>query len=55
MMLPQFGRSGRKADIQIFGTSALNNSGRFRGPANIDEFIISQWISVLEEGIQYPF
>lgn len=49
------GCPGRKANIQIFGASALSNSGCFGGPTNIDEFTTSLWISVMEEGIQYPF
>jgi benzaldehyde dehydrogenase (NAD) len=41
--------------VPFGGMGASGNSGRFGGPANIDEFTTSQWVSVMEEGIQYPF
>lgn len=41
--------------VPFGGMGSSGNSGRFGGPANIDEFTTSQWISVMEKGIQYPF
>lgn len=41
--------------VPFGGMGSSGNSGRFGGPANIDEFTTSQWISVMEEGIRYPF
>lgn len=41
--------------VPFGGMGLSGNSGRFGGPANIEEFTTSQWISVMEEGIQYPF
>ncbi len=41
--------------VPFGGMGASGNSGRFGGPANIDEFTTSQWVSVMEEGIHYPF
>jgi len=41
--------------VPFGGMGNSGNSGRFGGPANIEEFTTSQWISVMEEGIQYPF
>ena len=41
--------------VPFGGLGSSGNSGRFGGPANIEEFTTSQWVSVMEEGIQYPF
>jgi benzaldehyde dehydrogenase (NAD) len=41
--------------VPFGGMGSSGNSGRFGGPANIDEFSTTQWISVMENGIQYPF
>ncbi len=41
--------------VPFGGLGSSGNSGRFGGPANLDEFTTSQWVSVLDEGIQYPF
>jgi benzaldehyde dehydrogenase (NAD) len=41
--------------VPFGGMGASGNGGRFGGPANIEEFTQSQWISVMERGIQYPF
>ncbi|MBE93721.1 benzaldehyde dehydrogenase [Marinobacter sp.] len=41
--------------VPFGGMGSSGNSGRFGGPANIEEFTTSQWVSVMEEGIQYPF
>lgn len=41
--------------VPFGGMGSSGNSGRFGGPANIDEFTTSQWVSVMDEGIQYPF
>lgn len=41
--------------VPFGGMGSSGNSGRFGGPANIDEFTTSQWVSVMEKGIQYPF
>ena len=41
--------------VPFGGMGASGNGGRFGGPASFDEFTQSQWISVMERGIQYPF
>lgn len=41
--------------VPFGGMGASGNGGRFGGPANIEEFTQSQWISVMENGIKYPF
>lgn len=41
--------------VPFGGTGASGNGGRFGGPASFDEFSQSQWVSVMERGIQYPF
>ncbi|MBA6421030.1 MAG: benzaldehyde dehydrogenase [Pseudomonas sp.] len=41
--------------VPFGGMGSSGNSGRFGGPANIEEFTTSQWVSVMAEGIQYPF
>ncbi len=41
--------------VPFGGMGASGNGGRFGGPANIEEFTQSQWVSVTEHGIQYPF
>ena len=41
--------------IPFGGMGASGNGGRFGGPANLEEFTQTQWISVLEQGFQYPF
>jgi len=41
--------------VPFGGTGASGNGGRFGGPASFDEFTQSQWVSVMERGIQYPF
>lgn len=41
--------------VPFGGMGASGNGGRFGGPANIEEFTQSQWISVMEQPIVYPF
>lgn len=41
--------------VPFGGMGASGNGGRFGGPANIDEFTQSQWVSVLDKPIVYPF
>ncbi|HEX5391642.1 MAG TPA: aldehyde dehydrogenase family protein, partial [Rhodocyclaceae bacterium] len=41
--------------VPFGGMGASGNHGRFGGPASFDEFTQSQWISVMNQGIQYPF
>lgn len=41
--------------VPFGGVGASGNGGRFGGPANLEEFTQTQWISVLEQGITYPF
>ncbi|HUG21403.1 benzaldehyde dehydrogenase [Piscinibacter sp.] len=41
--------------VPFGGMGASGNGGRFGGPANLDEFTQTQWISVMETPIAYPF
>ena len=41
--------------VPFGGMGASGNGGRFGGPVNLDEFTQTQWVSVMEKGIQYPF
>jgi benzaldehyde dehydrogenase (NAD) len=41
--------------VPFGGMGASGNGGRFGGPANVHEFTQSQWISVLDSPIAYPF
>jgi benzaldehyde dehydrogenase (NAD) len=41
--------------VPFGGMGASGNGGRFGGPANIEEFTQSQWISATEVPIEYPF
>lgn len=41
--------------VPFGGMGASGNGGRFGGPANAHEFTQSQWISVLDKPIHYPF
>jgi len=41
--------------VPFGGMGRSGSSGRFGGPANLDEFTTTQWVSVMEHGIQYPF
>lgn len=41
--------------VPFGGMGASGNGGRFGGPANVEEFTQTQWVSVMERGIQYPF
>ncbi|SFV05521.1 benzaldehyde dehydrogenase [Pseudoduganella namucuonensis] len=41
--------------VPFGGMGASGNGGRFGGPANAHEFTQSQWISVLDQPIAYPF
>ncbi|HSI56434.1 MAG TPA: benzaldehyde dehydrogenase [Ideonella sp.] len=41
--------------VPFGGMGASGNGGRFGGPANLDEFTQTQWVSVMEAPIAYPF
>jgi benzaldehyde dehydrogenase (NAD) len=41
--------------VPFGGMGASGNGGRFGGPANLEEFTQTQWLSVMEQGMQYPF
>jgi benzaldehyde dehydrogenase (NAD) len=41
--------------VPFGGMGASGNGGRFGGPANLDEFTQTQWVSVMEQPIIYPF
>jgi benzaldehyde dehydrogenase (NAD) len=41
--------------VPFGGMGASGNGGRFGGPANLDEFTQSQWVSVMDKPITYPF
>ncbi|HSV35328.1 MAG TPA: benzaldehyde dehydrogenase [Ramlibacter sp.] len=41
--------------VPFGGMGASGNGGRFGGPANLEEFTQSQWISVMDKPIVYPF
>lgn len=41
--------------VPFGGMGASGNGGRFGGPANLDEFTQTQWISVMDAPITYPF
>jgi len=41
--------------VPFGGMGASGNGGRFGGPANAEEFTQSQWISMMDRPITYPF
>ena len=41
--------------VPFGGMGASGNGSRFGGPASFEEFTQTQWVSVLDRGIQYPF
>jgi benzaldehyde dehydrogenase (NAD) len=41
--------------VPFGGMGASGNGGRFGGPANLEEFTQTQWVSVMEQPIVYPF
>ena len=41
--------------VPFGGMGASGNGGRFGGPVNLDEFTQTQWLSVMETPITYPF
>jgi benzaldehyde dehydrogenase (NAD) len=41
--------------VPFGGMGASGNGGRFGGPANFHEFTQSQWVSVMDKPIDYPF
>ena len=41
--------------VPFGGMGASGNGGRFGGPANAHEFTQSQWVSVMDKPITYPF
>ncbi|EKS70269.1 MULTISPECIES: benzaldehyde dehydrogenase [unclassified Caballeronia] len=44
-----------ESQVPFGGMGASGNSSRFGGPANIEEFTTSQWISSVETPSEYPF
>jgi benzaldehyde dehydrogenase (NAD) len=44
-----------EAHVPFGGMGASGNSSRFGGPASIEEFTKSQWISAVETPAEYPF
>jgi benzaldehyde dehydrogenase (NAD) len=41
--------------VPFGGMGASGNGGRFGGPANVHEFTQTQWVSVMDSPIRYPF
>jgi benzaldehyde dehydrogenase (NAD) len=41
--------------VPFGGMGSSSNGGRFGGPANVHEFTQSQWLSVMDQPILYPF
>ncbi len=41
--------------VPFGGMGASGNGGRFGGPANVEEFTQTQWVSVIDQPTQYPF
>jgi benzaldehyde dehydrogenase (NAD) len=41
--------------VPFGGMGASGNGGRFGGPVNLDEFTQTQWVSVMDAPIVYPF
>ena len=41
--------------VPFGGMGSSGNGGRFGGPANVHEFTQSQWLSVMDQAIMYPF
>ncbi|QGZ63609.1 benzaldehyde dehydrogenase [Paraburkholderia acidisoli] len=41
--------------VPFGGMGASGNGGRFGGPANVHEFTQTQWVSLMDKPIQYPF
>jgi benzaldehyde dehydrogenase (NAD) len=41
--------------VPFGGMGASGNGGRFGGPANVEAFTETQWISELDSPIEYPF
>lgn len=41
--------------VPFGGMGASGNGGRFGGPANFHEFTQTQWVSILDKPITYPF
>ena len=41
--------------VPFGGMGASGNGGRFGGPVNLEEFTQTQWVSVMEAPITYPF
>lgn len=41
--------------VPFGGMGASGNGSRFGGPASFEEFSQTQWVSVMDRGIQYPF
>lgn len=41
--------------VPFGGMGSSSNGGRFGGPANVHEFTQSQWLSIMDQPILYPF
>lgn len=41
--------------VPFGGMGSSGNGGRFGGPANLEEFTQTQWVSVMDSPITYPF
>ncbi|KAF3997627.1 benzaldehyde dehydrogenase [Glaciimonas immobilis] len=41
--------------VPFGGMGSSGNGGRFGGPANVHEFTQSQWLSIMEKPVIYPF
>ena len=45
----------KKFQVPFDGMGSSGNGGRFGGSANLKEFTQTQWVSVMEAPIKYPF
>jgi benzaldehyde dehydrogenase (NAD) len=45
----------KKFQVPFGGMGSSGNGGRFGGSANLKEFTQTQWVSVMEAPIKYPF
>jgi benzaldehyde dehydrogenase (NAD) len=41
--------------VPFGGMGSSGNGGRFGGPANVHEFAQSQWLSIIDKPVIYPF
>jgi hypothetical protein len=54
LALPSDNPSDKINDLASY-MEKYRNTIRLGGPANIEEFSTTQWVSVVESGMQYPF